>query len=292
MSGAAKSAIDLHTHSSASDGVLRPSEAVALAARLGLQAIALTDHDTIAGHVEAQDAGHALNVLVVAGIEISALEARGEVHVLGYGVRDEHGANTERRVALQRIRALKPAREERAQAMLAKLAGHGIKLDWQAIKYDAGDAMIGRPHIARALLAGGHVDSLQHAFSRWIGEGGPAFVPHRGLTLASAIALIHATGGVAVLAHPALFAGSALDLITLAVQHAVDGIEINHPSASNEDREAYVTHARSLRLDLIFTGGSDFHGHVSERHEGLGSERCDPNHFAQLQLAMRHMSAV
>jgi 3',5'-nucleoside bisphosphate phosphatase len=275
--------IDLHAHSTASDGALRPSEVVLLAARLGLHAVALTDHDTIAGHEEALQTAHRAGMLVVPGIEVSALEPRGEVHVLGYWVQAEPDAPQGMRKAHAQIAQLKPAREARARVMVDKLAAHGIALNWGALKQDAGDAMIGRPHVARALVAGGHVDSMQQAFERWIGEGMPAFEPHRGLSLASAITLIHETGGAAVLAHPALFAGSPETLIRDAIAQGADGIEVHHPSAQPHERAAYAQLAQAA--GLIVTGGSDFHAHSESRHGNLGDTVTEAGEFDRLRAA-------
>ncbi|MES1259527.1 MAG: PHP domain-containing protein, partial [Gemmatimonadota bacterium] len=187
--------IDLHCHSTASDGVLPPAEVVAAAAAIGLTALALTDHDTTAGLDEARAAGAALNVEVIGGCEFSVGVPWGEMHLLGYfiepGDRDIEDFLTAART--DRIR--------RGRAMVTKLAGLGVLISYDDVVREAGGGAIGRPHVARALLQAGHVNTIQQAFDRYIGRGRPAFVEKALPTLAEVAGLVHARGGIVSAAH-------------------------------------------------------------------------------------------
>ncbi len=254
---------ELHCHTRASDGTLTPSELVELAANRNIRVLSITDHDTVAAHDEASEACQRYRIQFIRGIEVSSLADQGEVHVLGYGVKP-----TDSRT-IERILALRDARDGRAKAMVAKLHALGIPVSYDRIKTLAGDAMVGRPHVAKALLEGGWVAARQEAFDHYLAEGKPAFVPHQGLTPAEAIELIHTAHGIAVVAHPALFAGDPDRLLASLLPHGLDGVEVYYPMHTSEQVAHYAAFAKTH--GLIATGGSDFHGFVGDLETTLGS---------------------
>jgi predicted metal-dependent phosphoesterase TrpH len=241
---------DLHIHSTASDGKCTPRAIVAKAASIGLSIIALTDHDTIAGLEEAQAAGILHGIEVVPGIELSAQHEEVEVHVLGYFIQPHKKELTDK------LEILKRARQKRALTILDRLQRLGLSIDWSQIKKHAAGEVIGRPHIARALVEAGGVPSVKAAFESYLNRGCPAYVPRYRLTPEEAITLIHKCKGAAVLAHP----GQLPDLSCLGplLEFNWQGIEIYHPDHSKEMRVALEGIADSQ--NLIVTGGSDFHG--------------------------------
>lgn len=259
--GAQHEFIDLHLHSTASDGSRTPGDVVRAASGAGLAAIALTDHDTIAGLAEARDAAHALGVRFINGIELSAVEGDVETHILGLHLTDlaelEH-----RLVALQQMRL------DRAARTVAVLNSLGVPIVLDAVLRESGGGAVGRPHIARALIAGGWVGDFREAFDRYLGNGKVAFVPKDRLAIAEAIALIHRAGGLAILAHP----GSQCTRDRLAALRSagLDGVEILHPSHSWDDSQRLD--AMAGELDLVRSGGSDWHG-SPESGRALGMMR-------------------
>jgi predicted metal-dependent phosphoesterase TrpH len=224
---------------------------VRLAHQRGVALLAITDHDTLAGNDEAVLAGQALNLRVIRGVEISALAPGGEVHVLGYGVQP-CDRNTQ-----AKFDALRGVREARARAILAKLADLGIKISFERVRALAGDAVIGRPHVARAMVEAGIVATQNEAFDLYLAEGKPGFVAHQGLTPVQAIQLIHDAGGLAVLAHPGLYLGDVVALIDELTAAGLDGLEVFYPLHSPAQTETFVRIAQTR--NLLITGGSDFH---------------------------------
>jgi len=254
---------ELHCHTTASDGLCSPAEVVRLARSRDVALLAITDHDTIAGHDEAIAAGDVLGVRIIRGIEISALSRDGEVHVLGYGVRPTDEATR------ARIASLRSVREARARGILARLASFGVHIPFDRVQALAGDAIIGRPHVARAMVQAGAVATEQEAFDTYLAEGKPAFVPHEGLTPAQAVQLIHDAGGLAVLAHPGLYVGDLAALLDEMIPAGLDGIEAFYPLHTPEQTTQYVKIARQHRL--LMTGGSDFHGPRGDAELTLGA---------------------
>lgn len=241
---------DLHLHTTASDGQYSPAELVDLARKFDV--IAVTDHDTTEGVEAAQQAAFQNGApLVIPGIELSAEDADGDVHMLGYYV-DIHNAAFQE--TLGRFRA---GRFQRGQRMVEKLAALNLPLDWDRIMTIAGGGAIGRPHIARAMLEAGYVESIKDAFNRYISNDGPAYVARTRLSPEESVALIHSAGGVAILAHPGLLKDYRAMLLRL-ISVGLDGVEVNHPSNS----EAVRLDLRGIATasSLIMTGGSDFHG--------------------------------
>jgi len=252
---------DLHAHSTASDGKLRPSEVVRLAARLGIGALALTDHDTTAGVVEAQQTGRELGLEVIAGVEINSEGEHGDAHILGYFVdpSEQH--------LQDQLEAIRDARVGRARAMLKELAAMGMPLEWERVMAIAGDAVsIARPHVARAMVEAGYVSTTQEAFDKYISDKGPAYVNRLRMTMNEAIGFIHGAGGVAVMAHPA--ESKLAHLIPRLVEAGLDGIEVYYPKHTPEQQAELLDLAQ--RYHLVTTGGSDFHTLDDPAHGTLG----------------------
>lgn len=252
---------DLHTHSTASDGAAAPGGVVEAALRAGIHAVALTDHDTLAGVAEAREAGDRLGVRVIAGVELSATEGDREVHVLGLHV----SGVTELERQLGPFRASRRARAERIVEELNRL---GVRVELSAVLDLAGEAAIGRPHIARAMVEAGWARDLRDAFDRYLGNGRPAYVPKHRLGLAEAIQLVHRAGGLAFVAHPGP-EGTRARLEALA-RLGLDGVEVRHPGHSAEDVARLATLAD--HLGLLPTGGSDWHG-SGDGHRAVGAMR-------------------
>lgn len=245
--------VDLHTHTLVSDGTLSPTQLVERAAEVGLTAIAITDHDHVGGLAEARIAGARLGVEIVSGIELSATHAVGEVHVLGYLLDDTSAPLL---ADLSRFREVRAARGIR---IVEKLQALGVDVTPEDVAQHAGAGAIGRPHVARALMTKGVVTSVQEAFERWLGDGKPAYVPKEKISVGQAIALIHAAGGVAALAHPGLLREEGRGaLIREMAALGMDGIEVEYSRHAREDRRRFAAIAEEL--GLVQTGGSDFHG--------------------------------
>jgi predicted metal-dependent phosphoesterase TrpH len=241
--------VDLHAHSTASDGAASPEEFVATAQRAGLTAIALTDHDTLAGVRAAQRAAEPLGIRVIAGVELSTVDQGHEVHLLGLHIRDVEAMEDE-------LADFRGSRRTRAIAIVAKLNELGVPVTVDAVLEAAGDGAIGRPHIARALIAGGFVKDNREAFDRWLGNGRPANIEKEKLAIADAIAMIHRYGGLAVWAHPG--PDGRRDRVEPLVAMGIDGLEVRHPGHQNDDTQrlgALVAHFK-----LVPSGGSDWHG--------------------------------
>lgn len=241
--------VDLHSHSTASDGSRSPTAVVTAAKAAGLSAIALTDHDTMAGVAEAVGVGEQLGLRVVPGVELSAIDDDREVHLLGLHV---HRAN----VLDDALRTFRDSRQVRAQEIVAKLNELGVAVTFDDVLARAGDAAIGRPHLARVLIEGGWARDSRDAFDRYLGAGRPAFVPKHRLSVADAIALVHAGGGVAVLAHPG--GEGRREIVERFVDVGLDGLEVRHPGHSSEDINRLG--ALATFFGLVPSGGSDWHG--------------------------------
>jgi hypothetical protein len=247
---------DLHVHSSASDGTDPPAEVMRRAARAGLDVVALTDHDTVAGHAEARAAAGPVTLLP--GMELSCRLASRSLHLLAYLFDPDQ---PELAAELARIR---DDRVLRARAMVDKLAGLGVDISWEQVAAIAGQAVVGRPHIARAMAASGAIASPREAFTRdWIADGGRAYVGRYALDPARAIGLVRAAGGVAVLAHPRAGRDTWVtdEQITGLAAAGLAGLEVFHPDQSEAERARLLALAHDL--DLVATGGSDDHGSLT-----------------------------
>ena len=267
--------IDLHLHTTASDGLLTPRELVHRAAKAGLTTIAVTDHDTIAGLEEAGQAGAAVGMRVVPGIEITAVENERDVHVLGYFLDPAD-------VVLTRfLQAQRSDRVRRVREIAVRLADLGYRIDVEPLVEAAlrGGRSIGRPAVADALVAAGHCVDRNDAFGRLLGRGGPAFVPRRGMAGAVVLQTIHAAGGIASLAHPGIAADD--DSIESFAAAGLDAIEVWHSDHSPEQQHHYA--ALADRLGLARSGGSDYHGDGVHRACRLGGVLLPAAEFARLE---------
>jgi predicted metal-dependent phosphoesterase TrpH len=269
--------VDLHIHSTASDGTCTPSEIVHLAIELGLSAIAITDHDTLSGIREAQQAASNTPLEVVPGVEITAEGAWGDLHFLGYFV------NPENETLRERLQANRDARRERARNMVRRLTDLGMPLAWSEVQALTDDGTIGRPHIAQALLNRDYVETFEEAFECFIGRDGPAYFPRLQLEPHEVIQTIVEAGGVPVLAHPAHSGPAAVDAVPDLVRLGLRGIEVYHPDHSPQDVGLLLEMSRAY--GLIGTGGSDYHGPGVDRGGELGSLSTPPGCVEQLRKA-------
>ena len=269
--------IDLHLHTTASDGLLAPAALVDRAGAAGLTIIAITDHDTVGGLAEAVDAGRTRAVRVIAGIEITAIEDGSDLHVLGYFV-DPDSPNLATFLREQRA-----DRTRRVREMGERLRSIGMPVDVDALirEADAGTRSIGRPAIADALVASGQANDRTDAFDRLLGRGKPGFVPRRGTPAAAVVATIHAAGGIASLAHPGVTSSDAL--IERLAGQGLDAIEVWHSDHAPDQQRHYGTLAD--RLGLAKSGGSDFHGDGVHRAARLGGVLLPEPEFRRLEAA-------
>lgn len=251
--------VDLHTHSTASDGTLPPERVVESAQRCKLTAIALTDHDSIGGVAAASAAGERLGIRVVAGCELSAFQDDHEVHVLALHL-------TRLGALERRLTELRTLRLERAQKIVEKLNGLGIPITLEEVLRESNGGALGRPHVARVLIARGAVQDFKEAFVRYLGASGSAFVPKARLSIEDAIEIAHEAGGLAIWAHPA--EGGRRERLEPLVNAGLDGIEVRHPSHTLED--AKRLQALADFFGLVVSGGSDWHG-ASEGPRKLGT---------------------
>jgi len=256
--------IDLHTHSAVSDGTDSPEELVRAAARAGLSVVALTDHDTGDGLAAASRTAEAVGIGLLPGVEVSTRFQGHSVHLLGYGV-----DFTEPRLAaeLERIRS---GRNDRLSPVLAKLAQLGVPVTEAQVRAQVGASpSVGRPHIADALVAAGHVADRREAFDRFLHDGGPAHVPRYAVDLPTGIALVRGAGGVSVLAHPwGRHTRTVLDPDTvtrLVAEQGLDGLEVDHQDHDAEARASL--RALADRLGVLATGSSDYHGTGKVDHD-------------------------
>jgi predicted metal-dependent phosphoesterase TrpH len=267
--------IDLHLHTTASDGRCTPDELVARAARAGLTAMAVTDHDTTAAGEEVRRLAAARGIETIAGIEITAVDQGRDVHVLGYFLdgRDE---------ALGRFLSEQRAeRVSRAHRIGERLAALGMPIDLGPIvARAAGSASVGRPLIARALVEAGYAADTREVFDRWLGDGCDAFVPRSGASPEAVVTIIHRAGGLASLAHPGNLRRE-LPLGPLA-DAGLDAIEVFHPDHDRAQVDRYLGLAREL--GLLVTGGSDFHGDSAHGLEP-GSVTLPAAEFERLRRA-------
>jgi len=255
--------IDLHLHTTASDGRCQPEELVRLAHGLGIRAISVTDHDTREGTSAARAAARALSMDFLPGIEITAVHECKDIHVLAYGLPDDAPA-LERLLAEQRQR-----RCDRAREIADRLARLDAPIDVDALLAASAQRTgkaIARPQIAEALVAAGHASSIADAFDRYLDERAPAYVPHHGASPAEVIALVSRYGGVASIAHPGQLKKD--DLVEELAAEGLQCIEAYHSSHDESMQQHYVSLAERLRLAV--TGGSDFHGPETRRAEFFG----------------------
>lgn len=265
--------IDLHVHTTASDGTLEPAEAVAYARNKGLKAIAITDHDTVQGVGEAMKAGAEMGLEVIPGVEISVDHSGGELHILGFYV-DIHRA-----VLRENLRKLQEYRDQRNPLMVDRLRNLGLQVTLEEVEAIAGGDIVGRPHFAALLVEKGYVSGKQEAFDRYLAQGRPAYVKKEKLTPQEGVQLVAAAGGIPVLAHPKYLKESQnpetlRSLLKELKGIGLKGIEVYYSSHSPEEENLYRILAREE--NLLITGGTDFHGANKPEIEmgiGLGNLR-------------------
>lgn len=286
--------VDLHCHSTASDGTVPPEGLAKLAKDASLTAIALTDHDTTAGLPAAEQACREHDIAFVPGIEVSADPAlpkwgddaggppHGTLHILGLFIRHD-----DRQLAKVHDR-MRDARDERNPAIVEKLNKLGINVSYSQVQDLAaaqGTKIIGRPHIAQVLIEAGHADSMRDAFDRYIGRGGSAYMRRDRLAAEEAIDAIHHAGGLAILAHPIQLGIRTPGILPRFVEQlrdlGLDGIETRHSDHSPQLVKQYETLAADL--NLLTSGGSDFHGH--RKDIALGAQRIDESVYHRLRDA-------
>ena len=269
--------VDLHIHSSVSDGVLSPAGVIEKAVELGLSAVSLTDHDNVDGTAQAMEtAARYPSLLFIPGVEISTDVPQGEVHMLGYFI--DH-TNLELLAALDKMRN---SRLIRAQDMIKKLADLSMSIEWERVQELAGIGTVGRPHIAQALLEKGYIRTIKDAFTKYIAFGGPAYVPRDKLTPAEAVELIIRADGIPVLAHP-LTIDDPESVISELVGKGLAGLEAYYKDYSAEERKRLVNLAE--KQGLITTGGTDYHG-LDDSTEVMMGEADVPLHVVDTLVSL------
>ena len=251
--------IDLHLHTTASDGRLSPAQLVARASAAGLTTISVTDHDTVAALAEVTEVAKGVNIRIVPGIEMTAVDDGRDVHMLGYFFNPESARLSG---VLQQQRAL---RVSRVREIGAKLATLGMLVDVESLLLAAAarpGSSVGRPQVARELVRAGYVASVPDAFDKWLATGRPAFIPRTGPSPAAIVDAIHEAGGIASMAHPGVTKRD--ELIRALVDNGMDAIEIYHSDHTPEDQHRYQVIAD--RYGVLVTGGSDFHGEETRRN--------------------------
>jgi predicted metal-dependent phosphoesterase TrpH len=243
---------DFHNHSTCSDGKLTPTQLIDLAASQGVRVFALTDHDTLDGQEEAaRAAARHPGFTLIPGVELSCDVPGTEVHMLGLFV-DRHD-----RALLDQLELFRRGRIERAEKMVEALARLGVPIEWSRVQEIAGEASVGRPHVAQALLERGHIQRFEEAFDRYLGRNGPAYFERQKLTPHDAIRMIRAAGGLPIFAHPSFTDGYEEIAADLAA-HGLFGMEVYYKHYEPEQVETLRQLAD--RLGLFTSGGSDFHG--------------------------------
>lgn len=264
---------DLHTHTSRSDGQLSPETLVARAAERGIEVLAVTDHDTVAGIPPAATAAEKGGLHLVPGTELSVTLDEREIHLLAYGFDPGHTGLQEHLTAMQN------ARQDRARTIVERLREQGVTVGDEQLRADISTAhAVGRPHVAAALVRAGQVESERAAFEQYLAEGKPGFVAKPAFPAADALDLIHDANGVGVLAHPGHWTSGRQ--VRQLVDVGLDGLETKHPSHDTSLRSYYERLAQAY--DLITTGGSDYHGRTEseERHFGtVGMSRAEWERF-------------
>ncbi len=249
------SRLDLHLHTTHSDGSCTPTEVINLAHKAGVTALAITDHDITTGILEATVAGQEHGIDVIPGIEISSIMGTSELHILGYFL-DYQDAHLNERLA-----RLRDSRHRRNPKIIERLQAAGIAITYEEVRALAGTDSVGRPHIARVLMEKGVVVSAKEAFDLWLADGRPAYIPRELPAPADAMRWIREAKGLPVLAHPTWVKttdGTLTDLVRRLKADGLDGVEVHYSTHSPRQTRDYLALAK--QLDLLVTGGSDFHG--------------------------------
>ena len=273
--------VDLHLHTTASDGRLTPSELVDLAAAQGLRVIAITDHDSTEGLPEAfESARKHPNLTVIPGIELSADVPGNEIHILGYYIRHEDSDVQET------LTQFRQGRQDRGRRMVESLREMGMNITWERVQELAGEAAIGRPHVAQALVEGGWVRDTDEAFEKYIGRNAPAYTERAKLSPTDAIDLIKSWGGVPVMAHP-IYVDDYLNHVADLKAAGLVGMEVHYAKFSREQVNELARVAE--KFGLVPCGGSDYHA-IPDRDEHLPGSSGPP--LEAVELLKRHVQKV
>lgn len=253
--------VDLHMHSTFSDGVLTPAELIAEVKLAQIEVFAITDHDSVNGYNEAKRLlqGTSASPKIIAGVELGSQLESNSIHILGYYIDPDY------QPLLERMKELRHGREQRLQKILAKLKALDYNITVAMV--DAQNRAVGRPHVAKALVAKGYFCDVQAAFDALLARGKPGYVPQPKLSPLEGVSLIHAAGGIAFLAHPQEIGDNEV-VEGLLKEVPFDGIEVYHPSADAAAREYLL--ALSQKYKLMVSGGSDFHGNSGRFPEQIG----------------------
>lgn len=269
--------LDLHLHTKYSDGLFEPYKLIDLAVDKGMDAIAITDHDTISAIEEAQayiKKNYQGEVELIPGIEFGCIYEKEEIHILGYFI------DYKDKKLLSLIDELKASRINRSKKILKKIKDLGLELSFEEVLKETSDGFIGRPHIARAMVKKGYVEDVSDAFDKYIGMGMPAYVERFKLDVVDAVELIHLIGGTAILAHPGLLKDKAN--IARCIDWGIDGIECIHSEHSQAEREEFKEICR--RKNLKITGGSDCHGQLIDGELLIGNYYVEVSSIEDLKV--------
>jgi len=281
------SIVDLHTHSDKSDGSDPPPELVRKAVRAGLRAVALTDHDTVAGIAQAQEEARALNIELIPGVELSTSYEGTELHILGLFI------NPQSRELRKILDVLVETRKTRNEQLADRLRELGVSIDKSELP-DGSGTSVTRAHFAKLLIEKGYCSSVSDAYNRYLGFGAPAHVPRDKLSPQQAISVIHKAGGIAVLAHLTQIRlkddASLLTLVSDLKEMGLDGLEVYYPEYTKKQQEEYLEYADIF--DLAVTGGSDYHGDNKDNGLGLGTENEPISEQVLLTLKKRMTSVL
>ena len=258
-------------HTTCSDGMLTPAELLESVRSADIAAFSVTDHDTFQGYLDIKVMLNETDPQLISGAELSANYQEQDLHILAYAFDPDYFEFKDALVEFQQ------ARSRRGEEMVRKLVGLGVNISYDDVKECAGNAVIGRPHVAEAILKSGAIARYEEAFQKYIGTAGPAYVPKENFEPAAAFELVHQAGGVAVLAHPGI--NDAHLVIDELAEMGLDGVEVLHPEHSLALRDKLGQQAKEL--GLCTTGGSDFHGR-SGRNQGVGSQKVPYEFFAEL----------
>ncbi|WP_455242150.1 PHP domain-containing protein [Petrachloros mirabilis] len=279
------SRIDLHLHTTHSDGSFRPSDILGLAKQANVSALAITDHDITSGIPEAMTAGQELGIEVIPGVEISSFDGKSELHILGYCIHWQDALFN------QRLARLRESRHRRNPLIVERLRAAGLDVTYEEVCALAGTESVGRPHIAQLLMQKKYVTSAKEAFDRYLAEGRPAYVARELPSPAEAIRWIGEAKGVAVLAHPTWVKETSEGLRTCVKglkEAGLGGVEVHYSTHSKSQTSGYLNLAQSL--DLLITGGSDFHG-VTKPDIDVGIGRGDLNVNPRLLATLKEAAA-
>jgi predicted metal-dependent phosphoesterase TrpH len=264
--------VDLHMHSTYSDGELTPAELVKIAAGKALSAIALADHDCLDGIGEYREAAAEAGLESISAVELSCIHRGRDLHILGYGV------DAEDKPFRKMLERFIDTRERRGIKIVEKLAGLGVHIDVESVLREAGAGALGRPHIAKALVEGGYVKDFNEAFDKYIGENCPAYVEKYKMSPKEAVRYIHGSGGLAFVAHPGFYLDD-MEGFNELLEEDFDGIEVYHSQHDTKTANRLVAIAEERKY--LMSGGSDFHGFAGR--DNLGEPKVPYEFFVKIK---------